>query len=84
MGYLSNMPKPILTTVRRSKLPALPGLRRESATRPVVSALTALSLLLPTLTSAQNSLPELGDSSGVLVTGQAEKKLGMEDRKSVV
>ncbi len=78
LGYLSNMPKPIPTPIRRQNSPLLPILRREAATRSVISALTALSLLLPTLTYAENSLPELGDSSGVLVTGQAEKKLGME------
>ena len=78
LGYLSNMPKPLLTPVHRSKLPALPVFRREITTRSVVSALTALSMLLPSLTLAQNSLPELGDSSGVLVSGQAEKKLGLE------
>ncbi len=86
LGYLSNMPKPNSTSaftsnarpVCRRNLLQLPGLHRESATRPVVSALTALSLLLPNMAHAQTSLPELGDSSGVLVTSQAEKKLGME------
>ena len=77
-GYLSNMPKPIPTPVRRPNSPVLPVLRRESATRSVVSTLTALSLLLPGFAHAQTNLPELGDSSGVLVTAQAEKKMGLE------
>ena len=43
----------------------------------VVAALASLALLL-TSAAAQSVLPELGDSSGALVSGQQEKKLGQE------
>ncbi len=45
--------------------------------RAVAATLTAISLLA-TSVGAQSSLPELGDSSGALVSGQQEKKLGAE------
>ena len=75
LSYLSNM---LPSTLPSFFHPISPFSLRAYATRSAVAALVAASLLLPSWTHAQNSLPELGDSSGVLVTGQAEKKLGME------
>jgi predicted Zn-dependent protease len=69
LGYLSKMH---FTLPTRQTRPSGP-LRRHT----VVAALTAVSLLASSA-SAQSSLPELGDSSGALVTGQQEKKLGAE------
>lgn len=43
----------------------------------MVAALASLALLV-TSAAAQSTLPELGDSSGALVSGQQEKKLGQE------
>lgn len=58
------------------------GLRHQRAARGSfrrgVSLLTALSLLLPPVSIAQSNLPELGDSSGAVVSSQQEKKLGQE------
>ena len=47
-----------------------------------MAALTALALVM-TPAAAQSSLPELGDSSGALVTGQQEKKLGQEAMREI-
>ena len=47
-----------------------------------MAALTALALVI-TPAAAQSSLPELGDSSGALVTGQQEKKLGQEAMREI-
>jgi len=48
----------------------------------MTSALTALALMV-TPAAAQSSLPELGDSSGALVTGQQEKKLGQDAMREI-
>lgn len=48
----------------------------------VVAALASLALLL-TSAAAQSALPELGDSSGALVSGQQEKKLGQEAMREI-
>ena len=47
-----------------------------------VAVLTALALVV-TPATAQPSLPELGDSSGALVSGQQEKKLGQEAMREI-
>ncbi len=47
-----------------------------------VAALTAFALVLAPA-AAQSALPELGDSSGALVSGQQEKKLGQEAMREI-
>ena len=53
-----------------------------------VAAAVALTLSLPFVATvlpavAQTNLPELGDSSGALVTGQQERKLGAEAMREI-
>lgn len=48
----------------------------------VFSGFAAFALVI-TPAAAQSSLPELGDSSGALVTGQQEKKLGQEAMREI-
>ena len=72
-GYLSNMHP---DRIRRQK---------SQASRSAVggtAVLTALALVM-TPVAAQSSLPELGDSSGAIVTGQQEKKLGQEAMREI-
>ena len=47
-----------------------------------MAALAALALVM-TPVAAQSSLPELGDSSGALVSAQQEKKLGQEAMREI-
>ena len=47
-----------------------------------MAVLTALALVV-TPATAQSPLPELGDSSGALVSGQQEKKLGQEAMREI-
>ena len=55
--------------------------------RPIAAAVaTTLSWSFATATFpaiAQTNLPELGDSSGALVTGQQERKLGAEAMREI-
>jgi beta-barrel assembly-enhancing protease len=73
LGYLSNMQN--AQTLAR-KPHASPRAARGTA------VLTALALVMTSAT-AQSSLPELGDSSGALVSGQQEKKLGQEAMREI-
>lgn len=68
-GYLSKMQSSFHT----GQL----ALRPPFTVRALVVALTSFSLMV-TGVSAQSVLPELGDSSGALVSGQQEKKIGIE------
>lgn len=69
LGYLSKMH---FSPSRRFAQGAV-----SSPGRVTVAVLAAVSLLA-TSANAQSSLPELGDSSGALVSGQQEKKIGIE------
>jgi len=78
-GYLSNM-QAIATPAPLRRTP-----RRTAALHKGICAVTALSLavspvtlLAPTAALAQSNLPELGDSSGAVVSSWQEKKLGQE------
>ena len=73
LGYLSNMHP---DRIHRQKSQA----SRSAAGATAV--LTALALVM-TPVAAQSSLPELGDSSGAIVTGQQEKKLGQEAMREI-
>lgn len=68
LGYLSNMFRRI-----NSFLPRL------AATAVAIALLHAVA----GSASAQSALPELGDSSGALVSGQQEKKLGQEAMREI-
>ena len=73
LGYLSNMhPDRIHRQKSRLSRSAVGG----------TAVLTALALVM-TPVAAQSSLPELGDSSGAIVTGQQEKKLGQEAMREI-
>ncbi len=73
LGYLSNM-----------QISQTPDFWRGASRKAVraTSALTAVAVLATT-SLAQSSLPELGDSSGALVTGQQERKLGQEAMREI-
>ena len=73
LGYLSNMQN------------APTCAHRPRASRKSVQAMSVL-LSLAMLTApaaAQSSLPELGDSSGALVSGQQERKLGQDAMREI-
>jgi beta-barrel assembly-enhancing protease len=76
LSYLSNMH----FNIRHGNV--RPGRPLFVAARGAVAAITSLSLLF-TPASAQSSLPELGDSSGALVSSQQEKKLGREAMREI-
>ena len=73
LGYLSNMHN-AQNHVRPS--------RASTKAAHGVAAFTALALLMSPV-QAQSSLPELGDSSGAVVTGQQERKLGQEAMREI-
>ena len=51
-------------------------------THQAIAVITMVALLVAPV-AAQSTLPELGDSSGALVTGQQEKKLGQEAMREI-
>ncbi len=78
LGYLSNMQ--FTFSVHRP----VRGLRLYGSHRVrfAVAVLTSMSLLAAPV-SAQSSLPELGDSSGALVSGPQERKVGLEAMREI-
>ena len=73
LGYLSKMQNAQTYVHRR---------RASQKAARGMAALTAFALVM-TPAAAQSSLPELGDSSGAIVTGQQEKKLGQEAMREI-